>query len=157
MTIHRYGPVLLEHFDVALTGAVPANTIESGTLVAYVADKAVPAEVFTWTTDLATTQQNFQTAFIGVSEGRSRAATTDTRDLRVPVNMDGVYEFDVAVAAAFNVGDFIGVAQVGATNFVQSKVVEVASAARAIARVVRAAPAGSTKVVAALINTIAKR
>jgi hypothetical protein len=157
MTIHRFGPVLLDHFDVAVTGVVPTNTIEPGDAVAFVADKVVPAGVFTWTTDLATTQTNFATAFLGISEGRSRAATDDIRDLRLPVNMDGVYEFDVAVAAAFNVGDYIGVAQVGATNFVQSKVVEVATSARAIARVIRAAPAGSTKVVAALINTIAKR
>lgn len=157
MTIHRKGPVLLEHFDVALTSGKPTTTIEPGALVAFVSDKAVPAEAFTWTTDLATTQTNFATAFLGVSEGRSRAGTTDLGDLRLPVNMDGIYEFDVAVAAQFNVGDYIGAAQVGATNFIQSKVVEVASAARAIARVVAAAPSGSTKVLAALINTIAKR
>ena len=157
MTIHRYGPVLLDHFDVAVTGVVPTNAIESGDAIAFVADKATPAGVFTWNVDLATTQTGFSTAFIGISEGRSRIATTDVRDLRIPVNMDGMYEFDVAVAAAFNVGDYIGVAQVGAANAVQSKVVEVPTAVRAIARVVRAAPAGSTKVVAALINTIAKR
>jgi len=157
MTIHRFGPVLLDHFDVAITGAVPTNTIQPGDAIAFVSDKAIPAANFTWTTDLATTQTTFATAFLGISEGRSVAASTDIRELRLPVNMDGVYEFDVAVAAAFNVGDYVGVAQVGATNFVQSKVVEVTTAARAIARVVRATPAGSTKVVAALINTIAKR
>lgn len=157
MTIHRKGPVLLEHFDVALTTGKPTSTINPGDLLAFVSDKAVPAEAFTWTTDLATTQTNFATAFLGVSEGRSRAGTDDVRDLRIPVNMDGFYEMDVAVAAAFNVGDYVGVAQVGATNFVQSKVVEVSTAARAIGRVVAAAPSGSTKVLVALINTIAKR
>lgn len=157
MTIHRFGPVLLDHFDVHVTASKPTNTINPGDPVAFVSDKVIPASAFTWTADLTTTQTNFATAFLGISEGRSRASTDDTRDLRLPVNMDGVYEFDVYTATAFNVGDYIGIAQEGATSALSNKVVEVASSARAIARVIRAAPAGSTTVVAALINTIAKR
>lgn len=153
--IHRTGPVLLQHFDVHVTSSKPTNTINPGDLCAFVSDKVIPAANFTWTTDLTTTQTNFATAFLGASEGRSRAGTDDIRDLRIPVNMDGIYEMD-CTAAAYNVGDYVGPAQ-GAGNTITSNVVEVPTAARAIGRVVEAAAAGSVRIKVALINTIAKR
>lgn len=153
--IHRTGPVLLQHFDVAVTSSKPTNTINPGDPCAFVSDKVIPAANFTWTTDLATTQTNFATAFLGISEGRSRAGTDDIRDLRLPVNMDGVYEMD-CTAAAYNVGDYVGCAK-AAGNALTSIVEEVPTSARAIGRVVEAAASGSTRIKVALINTIAKR
>lgn len=153
--IHRTGPVDPQHFDVAVTGVVPTNTIEQGDAVAYVANKATPAGAFTWTTDLATTQTAFAVAFLGISESRSRAASTDTRDLRVMVNMDGTYEFD-CTSATYTVGQFVGLAKAAGNTLLPSTVVGVASKALAIGVVVEAGTT-VTKVKVRLLNTLAKK
>lgn len=153
--IHRMGPVDIQHFDVAVTGVVPTSTINSGDFVANVTNKAVPAGAFTWTTDLATTQTNFAAAFLGASESRSIAADTDTRALRVAVNMDGTYEVDCA-SATFTVGQYVGLAKAAGNNLLPSTVVGVASKALAIGVVLEAGTA-LTKVKIRLINTPFKR
>ena len=153
-SIHRVGPVDIQHFDVALTGAVPTSDIAQGDFLAYVSDKAVPAAAFAWDTDLATTQTAFAVAFIGVSESRSRAATTDARDLRVAANMDGTYEVDCA-SANFTVGQYVGMAKDTGNNLLSSKVVGVASLALAVGRVVEAGTA-ITRVKIRLLNTLIK-
>ena len=153
--IHRTGPVDTQHFDVALTSTVPTSTIEQGDAVAYVSDKAVPASAFTWTTDLATTQTAFVVAFLGISESRSRAATTDTRDLRINVNMDGTYEFD-CTSASYTVGQFVGLAKDTGNNLLSSQVVGVATKALAIGVVVEAGTT-VTKVKVRLLNTLFKK
>jgi hypothetical protein len=154
-TIHRTGPVDLQNFDVALTSTVPTSTIEIGDAVAYVSSKAVPASAFTWTTDLATTQTAFAVAFLGISESRSRAGVSDTRDLRIAVNMDGTYEAD-CTSASYTVGQFVGLAKDTGNNLLSAKVEGVASKARAIGVVVEAGTT-VTKVKIRLLNTLSKK
>lgn len=154
-SIHRTGPVDLQNFNVAVTGLVPTYTINIGDAVAYVSDKAVPASAFTWTTDLATTQAAFVLAFLGVSESRSRIATTDSRDLRIAVNGDGTYEAD-CTTAAYTVGQFVGLAKDTGNNLLSSKVEGVATKARAIGIVVEAGTALTT-VKFRLLNTLIKK
>jgi hypothetical protein len=158
MAIHRTGPVEPITVAVALTGQVPTNTIRAGDLLALQSNAAVPASVFTWTTDLATTQTNFAAAFLGISAGDSFAASTDPRQTEMLITQDGDVEFDltVAAAAAFNVGSFVGPSKAAGNNLLHT-VESVATKARAVAVVVKLAPIGSTKVVARLLNTTIKR
>lgn len=154
-SIHRVGPVDIQHFDVAVTTGKPTSTIESGDFVANVSDKAVVASAFTWTTDLATTQTNFAAAFLGVSESRSRAGVEDTRDLRIAVNMDGTYEAD-CTSANYTVGQYVGLAKDTGNNLLASKVEGCSTKERAIGVVVEAGTS-LTRVKFRLINTVVKR
>jgi len=153
--IHRTGPVDIQHFDVAVTSTVPTNTINPGDFVAYVSDKAVPASAFTWDTDLATTQAAFVTAFLGISESRSRASTTDTRDLRIAVNTDGVYEAD-CTSGNYTVGQFIGLAKASGNALLASQLVGVATRTLAVG-VVLVPGTSITRVKFRLLNTISKK
>lgn len=154
--VHRTGPVDLVTMAVPVTGILPTNTIDQGAPCALVSGKPVPAPAFTWTTDLATTQTNFAAAFAGISESRSRAATTDTRDLQVAINLDGTYEFDVATGTDFAVGEYIGPAK-AAGNALLNSVAKVGSKALAIAVVVEDTAAGALRVRARLVNTMFMR
>lgn len=150
---HRTGVVDLLVASVKLTGGVPTNTINVGDLVAMEANKAVPATAFTWTTDLATTRTNFAAAFLGVSSDRSRAGTTDTRDLEIGVDTDGNIEFDCA-SASYVIGDYLAPQKAVGNALVQT-VEKVAAKAQAIAVVVK--DVTGTKVLARPINTFQKR
>lgn len=150
---HRTGVVDLLVASVKLTGGVPTNTINVGDLVAMEANKAVPATAFTWTTDLATTRTNFAVAFLGVSSDRSRAGTTDTRDLEIGVDTDGNIEFDCA-SASYVIGDYLAPQKAVGNALVQT-VEKVAAKAQAIAVVVK--DVTGTKVLARPINTFQKR
>lgn len=153
--ILRSGPVDQIYVPVKLTSTVPTNTIQVGDLVAMESNKAVPVASFTWTTDTATTQTNFAAAFIGLSAARSRAATTDARDLEISVDIDGNVEFD-AVSGTYTVGQYLGCAKDTGNNLKQT-VEGVATKARAIAVVVKDSGASATRVLARLINTPVKR
>lgn len=77
-----------------------ATVIEVGDLVEMAAGGDVtPASLHAWNTDLATTQDEFQNAFLGVAMQRSRAG--DVEPIRVATS--GVFEFDCA-AATFELG-----------------------------------------------------
>jgi hypothetical protein len=140
---------------VKLTSSVPTNTINLGDLVALESNKAVPVTVFTWTTDLATTQTNFATAFLGMSTGRSRAATTDPRDLEVPVQMDGTIEMDCS-SGTYTIGQYVGPIK-AAGNALLNTVAGVATKALAVGVVVRDSGASATRVMVRLLNTPVKR
>ena len=152
--IHRMGPVDIQHFDVVGTSPLPTNTIQSGDFVANVGDKAVPANAFTWTTDLATTQTNFVAAFLGASESRS-LPESDARFMRVAVNMDGTYEVD-STSATYTVGQYVGLAKDTGNNLLSSKVEACTTKARAIGVILEAGTA-LTRVKIRLINTPFKR
>lgn len=154
--IHRTGPVDIQHVDVALTSTVPTNDINAGDAVAIVAGFAVPAKAFTWTTDLATTQANFVAAFFGMSEWRSRAATTDARDLRIAVNMDGTYEVD-CTSATYVPGQLVGLAKDTGNNLLSSKVEAVANTKNRAIGVVVVGGTTVTSIQIRLINTAIKR
>ena len=156
--IHRTGPAEPRNFKVALTGQVPTNTIKSGDLLALVNSALVPATVFTWTTDLATTQTNFAAAFAGLSAGNSDAASTDARQTDMLVTQDGDVEFDLAVAAvgALQVGNYMGPAKAVGNALVQG-VESVPTKARAVAILVKPIAVGDTKCLARMVNTTVKR
>jgi hypothetical protein len=149
------GPVDLVYAPVTLTGAVPTNTIVSGDLVALVSNKAVPVTAFTWTTDLATTQTAFAVAFLGMSTGRSRAATTDPRDLELPVQMDGTIEMDCS-SASYTIGQYVGPIKASG-NALLNTVAGVATKALAVGVVVKDSGASATKVMVRLLNTPVKK
>lgn len=153
--IHRSGPVDQTYAPVKLTSSVPTNTINIGDLVAIESNKAVPAASFTWDTDLATTQTAFAAAFLGLSASRSRASTTDSRDLEIAVDMDGNVEFD-CVSGSYTIGQYIGCAKDTGDNLKQT-VTGVASKTLAIAVVVKDSGANATRVTARLLNTPVKR
>jgi hypothetical protein len=151
--IHRAGPVWEKTFPVNLTASKPTNTILSGDLIAEQSG-AVPAANFTWTTDLATTQTNFAAAFLGVANARSRAGTTDARDLTMLTDMVGEFEMDCA-SGNYTVGQYVGPAKDTGNNLKQT-VEGVATKARAIG-VVLEAGTSITRVKVALLNTIPLR
>lgn len=147
--IHRTGPVDQITVPVKLTGSVPTSTIQPGDLVAMVSGFAVPATAFTWTTDEATTQTNFAAVFVGMSNSRSIAATTDARQLEIGVTMAGEIEMD-AVSATYNVGDYVGCNSAASALLQQVKAV--ATKARAIGMVVRKEATATTRILVRLIT-----
>lgn len=157
--IHRTGPVDIINTEVLLASSVPAAAINPGDLLfASVAGSvayAKPVTNMTWTTDLATTQAALVLVFLGVASGRSRIATTDARDLKVLVNMDGVYEME-ATSAIYNVGQYVGPAK-DTGNALLQKVVGVADKAHAVGIVVENTVAAATRIKVRLLNTPVKR
>lgn len=154
--IHRTGPVDVNHVDVHVTSSVPTRAIADGDPIALDASGlAYPASAETWNTNEATTRAAFVTKFTGISEGRSRAASTDLRDLRIPVNMDGTYEFDVE-SATFVVGEFVGPAK-AAGNALVNTCKKVTLKTEAVAVVVQNYSTATTRVLARLINTTPKK
>jgi hypothetical protein len=157
-TIHRTGPTEPVTLAVTLNSTVPAATILPGDATAVVSGKALAATSFTWTTDLATTQTNFAAALGGIASGRSRAASTDPRDLEVQLLQDGNFEvpLTVAAASAYLFGTYVGLSKDTGNNLKQTYEA-VATKARAVGVVVKEAPIGSTTVLVRLINTAIKR
>ena len=147
--IHRTGPVDQITVPVKLTGAVPTSTIQQGDLVAMVSGFAVPATVFPWTTDEATTQAAFAAVFVGMSNARSRVATTDARDLEIGVTMSGEIEMD-SVSAVYNVGDYVGCNS--SASLLLQQVKGVATKARSIGIVVRKEVTATTRILVRLIT-----
>ena len=160
-TIHRSGGVQIKHAAVALTGAVPTRDIHQGDPVAYLTTSDVsgvyPASAQAWDTDLATTQAAFVAKFMGMSEGNSRAASTDARDLTVPVNIapDAVYEGDLGVAANLEIGDLIGPAANGTTSL-KNTFVATSTKATSIGVVIEDR-VSSTRVLFMVINQLGKK
>lgn len=120
--------------------------IKVGDLVALSSGSAISALDFTWDTDLATTQENFAGAFLGVSGQLKR----DTIALvygnsvanQLRVDCSGIYE-GTYTGSALVVGDFVGPTSVASVLQPQS-LVKVASAALAVGRVVEALAATGT-------------
>lgn len=147
--IHRTGPVDPIYAPVKLTNGVPTSTIQPGDLIAMVSGFAVKAADFTWTTDEATTQTNFATAFTGMSNSRSRASTTDSRDLIIGVTTGGEIEMD-AVSATYNINDYVGCDS--AASALKNTVKAVATKARAIGIVVRKEASATTRILVRLLT-----
>ena len=160
-TIHRTGGVQIKHAAVALTGSVPTRDIRLGDPLAYLTTSNVssvyPASAQAFDTNLATTQTAFVAAFMGMSEGNSRAASTDARDLTVPVNIapDAVYEGDMNAAADLEVGDLIGPAANGTTSL-KNTYVQTSTKATSIGVVIEDR-ASSTRVLFMVINQLGKK
>jgi hypothetical protein len=124
--------------------AVTADLYEIGDICALsAAGNAVTGAAFTWNTDLATTQTDFATAFLGHCY-QYKAALSDQvygNSLAgvIGVSSSGTYEADVQTATTLKVGEFVGLAKDPAGNLLLSQtVVKVATMALAIGVVVEA-------------------
>jgi hypothetical protein len=157
--IHRTGPVDIINTEVLLATGVPAADIKPGDFVfASVVSNvayAKPITNMTWNTDLATTQSDAALVLIGVASGRSRIGTTDTRDLKVLVNMDGTFECDAA-SAIYNVGQYVGFKKAAGNALLQT-LEAVTVKGRACAIVVENTGVAATRIKVRLVNTPPKR
>jgi hypothetical protein len=105
-----------------------AQAVTAGDLVAMLAGTLVRAEDETWVNDLLTTQENFASKFLGVSE-QTKAANIvrifgNSVDNEVRVDTSGIWEFDCA-ATSWNLGDLAGAAKASGNNLVSNAVAKV--------------------------------
>lgn len=133
---HRGGVYTPFNLPVKLTGAVPVNAIATGDLLGFASGKVIPQLSWPFVTDEATTQTAFAAAFQGVSNSRSRALTTDPRDLTVEVNSHGYFDINVeALGGGYALGDMIGIGT-DASAACLSTCKKVTTLAKAIGRIV---------------------
>lgn len=116
-----------------------AKAVAVGDICGMSSGTLVKASDETWDTNLATTQTNFVTKFLGVS-GQQKDANVarvfgNATDNVIRVDAGGVFTFDCA-SATFEVGDLVGCAKQSGNALEDQKVVSVASEALAIGRVV---------------------
>ena len=91
-----------------------------------------PANSFTWTTNLATTQANFAAVFLGIAT--SASANGETSDVSVDVSGYSTYQIG-CVLNLFETGDMLAPAQDGSNSLLSSSVVQkTATVAAAIGR-----------------------
>lgn len=136
---HKYE----DPMPVTPVAKISATVISAGDLIyldAGASNVPKPAGDFTWDTDLATTQESFIDAFLGVALDTAIAGQTP----RIRVGTRGVYEFDCA-SASFAVGAYVGPAKQSGNLLEPQKVAAVATADLAIGRVVEAT-SSATKV-----------
>jgi hypothetical protein len=148
----RYQPHQRGDAKPVVTKAVPtATVIESGDLIATLASggNPYPASAEVWDTDLATTQTNFSTRFLGVSMEASRSG--DIQPIRV--NCGGVHKFTCA-AATFELGALVGPAKDTGNALLDDTVVSVASEALAIGRVAKRYASNTTVVEVEVFSTV---
>ena len=134
-----------------VAAAVDAETIvEIGDLLWQDTDDAKPACDFTWTTDLATTQNGFADKFLGVAMQRSRSG--DTAPIRVATT--GVFEFDCS-SAAFELGDTVGpAANGGSDGLMNQQLAAVAASSGAVGRVAKRQPSSTTSIMVDVRSTV---
>jgi len=109
------------------------------------------ADAFPWTTNLATTQQNFAVQFLGISYQRwdgNNLGAYGIKDGFLRIDIGGVYQMACAAGSTFGPGDFVGPAQNGSANqLAPQTVVKVASLNEAIGWVDQFASSSSTVLV----------
>lgn len=131
------------------------KAIQVGDLVAISSGNAISAADFTWDTDLATTQENFAAAFLGVSGQLKRADIAkvygNSNDNEIRIDCSGIYQ-GTYTGSALVVGDFVGPSNSGNALLPQS-LVKVASKDLAIGSVVEAL-AGTGTVKFQLLSTL---
>jgi hypothetical protein len=116
------------------------KAISVGDLVALSSGSAISALDFPWDTDLATTQENFAGAFLGVSGQLKRDDIAlvygNSVANQIRIDCSGIYE-GTYTGSALIVGDFVGPTSV--SNVLQPQsLVKVASVDLAIGTVVEA-------------------
>ncbi len=127
-----------------------ATVIEIGDLVWLDTDDAKPVGSYTWTTNLATTQDACIDKFLGVAMQRSRDG--ETAPIRVATT--GVFEFDCA-SGTFELGNFIGPdANSGASALVNQQVVKVSASKYAVGRIAKRQAAATTSVLIDIRSTV---
>jgi hypothetical protein len=109
--------------------------------------KVKAADAFAWTTNLATTQQNFATVFAGVSAQRwdgSNPQAYGIKDGLLRVDTGGVFEFACAANSSFNAGDLVGPDKAAGNALLPQQLAAVSAKNQAIGRVTRAVTGAST-------------
>lgn len=115
--------------------------------------KLLPADSYTWDTNIATTQGTFKDQFAGIATQQRLAAQTDTPDM--PLATGGVFLCDcAALGAASPAGTYWGPAKQSGNLLEPQKMVVVANATLAIARQVEDAASGATQVVLEFTSSI---
>lgn len=104
-----------------------ATVIEKGDKLFLDSGTAKPASDLTWDTDLATTQEAFHDAFLGVAMQSSADGKTDS----IAVATSGEFEFDCA-SAQFAAGELLGPAKAAGNALENQKVASVATANLAV-------------------------
>jgi len=121
----RSGQVALQKFRVEAT-----SVVEPGDLI-YLDETVIrPAREITWNVDLATTQQSFANAFVGIAHEQS--ANGDDDPLSVDVSATSIYEFDVT-SSTFEFGNALG-PEGGASVLLDQQLAFVGTNAQAVAR-----------------------
>jgi hypothetical protein len=105
--------------------------------------EVIPAEAFTWNTDLATTQTDFADAFLGHAFQYKPADVASVYGNGQPniigVSTSGIYAADLQSATTLKVGDLVGLAKNPSANeLLPQTVVKVDAVAKAIGVVVQA-------------------
>lgn len=148
MNGHKYG----DTNPVKSIAKASATVIAIGDLLyrdAGASNVPKPAGDFTWDTDLATTQESFVDAFLGVSLSKGRSG--DTNPIRYATK--GVFEFDCA-SATFAAGAMVGCAKQSGNLLEPQKVAAVATADLAIGRVEKDYPSATTKVLVRIFSAV---
>lgn len=139
---------------------VTADLYEIGDIVALTAaGEAKTGANFTWDTDLATTQTDFATAFLGHCYQYKSAATNQVYGNSlagvIGVSTAGTYSAPLQSATTLKIGDFVGLAKNPSSNALLSQVVvKVASMALAIGVVVEAGTSLTTAMFRLLPSTV---
>lgn len=132
-----------------------ATAISVGDILGYTAGNVYLASAETWDTNLATTQTNFATKFLGLS-GQKKLSTEarvhgNSTDNIIRVDCSGVYEFD-ASSASYVIGDFVGPAKDTGNALLAGTVAKVSGVALAIGRVIENTT--GTKIKVQLLSTL---
>lgn len=148
---------LYEDTAPVMAPVATAKAVDAGDIVGIDTGTLVRAEDETWDTDLATTQENFIAKYLGIA-AQSKTATQarvwgNSEDNLIRVDTAGMFEMDCA-SASFDIGDFVGPAKDTGNALLSDKVVEVATAARAVGRVVEK-QASVTRVKFRVLSTLA--
>ncbi len=129
-----------------------ATVIEIGDLCYLDTDDAKPASSLADAGTKADNQGALHDAFLGVAMQRSRSGDTDN----IRIATTGVFEFD-ATSDSYEIGVLVGgqgTGAAGAVGIADQAVEDAATVGGAIGRVVKSAPAASTKVLVSIAGTV---
>jgi phosphoheptose isomerase len=142
---YRYG----DPFLISLTIGDSNQTVNINDMCYMSSNKVYPAGNYTWTSNLATTQNNFAANFLGIAredfprnENALRSSSSTT--VAVDVSADSVYSFDVA-SATVNYGAAMAPADSGSSTLMPQKLVATGNT-RGIARTIKAYTSATTAV-----------
>lgn len=151
---YRYGdtnPVQIAFDQTTGTDAFPISIGDLCWIDSTDSYKVKGADAFAWTTNLATTQQNFASVFAGISAQRwdgSNLQAYGIKDGLLRIDTTGVFLMACVADSSFNAGDLVGPAQNGSNNSLAPQtVVAVSAKNEAIGRVAQAVSSSSSVLV----------
>jgi hypothetical protein len=150
---YRYGdasPVQIAFDQTTGGGAFPISIGDLCWIDSSDGYKVKGADAFAWTTNLATTQQNFAPVFAGVSAQRwdgTNLQAYGIKDGLLRIDTAGIFEFACAASSSFNAGDLVGPDKAAGNALLPQQVVAVSAKNEAIGRVAQAVTSASTVLV----------